>query len=54
MATLLGFVGEVLTFVVDSFGDITDAILAQPLMLFPLGIAVGGMLIGWVRSFLHY
>ena len=54
MATLLGYVSEILTFVVNSFGDITDAILAQPLMLLPLGIAVGGLLIGWVRSFLHY
>jgi hypothetical protein len=54
MATLLGFVGEVLTWVIASLDTILDAVIAQPLLLLMVALGAAGFLFGWLKGLIHF
>lgn len=54
MATLLGFVGEVLTWIIASLETVLDAVIAQPLLLLYVAIGAAGFIFGWLKGLIHF
>ena len=47
---VLEVLGSVFTFLVSKIGDLVSVIMAQPLLLIPIGITVGYVIIRFFRS----
>lgn len=54
MATLLGFVAEVIAWIIASLETVLDAVVAQPLLLLFVAIGAAMMIFGWLKSLIHF
>lgn len=47
---VLDVLGSVFTFLVSKIGDLVSIIMAQPLLLIPIGITIGYVILRFFRS----